>query len=123
MKTSTPVWKPLLLAFVLLMLFVSTGALISAAAVEGPMFYVLGGLNFLIYAVGLYFLYNFLFADPRSLKLDDKETSALFTVLKRYNQVRSLPNKTFKTEVNDEGVYVKMTADKENGEVSIKLHN
>ena len=123
MKTSTPVWKPLLLAFVLLMLFVSTGALFAAAAVEGPMYYVFGGLNFLIYAAGLYFLYNFLFADPRSLKLDDKETSALFTVLKRYNQVRNLPNKTFKTEVNDEGVCVKMAADKESGEVSIKLHN
>lgn len=123
MKTNTPVWKPLLLAFVLLTLFVSTGALISAAAVEGPMYYVFGGLNFLIYAAGLYFLYRFLFANPHSLELDDAETETLYTALQRYHQVRKLPNKTFNTEVSGESIVVKVSADKEKGEVSIKMHS
>ena len=123
MKTSTPVWKPLLLAFVLLMLFVSTGALLAAVTVEGPMYYVFGGLNFLMYAAGLYFLYRFLFANPRSLELDDAETETLYTALQRYHQVRKLPNKTFNTEVSCEGIVVKVSADKEKGEVSIKMHS
>lgn len=113
----------MLLAFVLLMLFVSTGALLTAATVEGPMYYVFGGLNFLIYAAGLYFLYRFLFANPRSLELDDAETETLYTALQRYHQVRKLPNKTFNTEVSGEGVVVKVFADKEKGEVSIKMHS
>lgn len=123
MKNNIPVWKPLLLAFVLLMLFVSTGALLSAAFSEGATYYVFGVLNFLVYAVGLYFLYNFLFANPRNLELTDEETAALFTALKRYNQVRSLPNKTFKTEVESDGANVKVFADKETGNVSVKLRS